>query len=92
MRWFFADGSFAAIGVLKNHIQVFFYLCGMKRILHTWLLIVLVMAGCAKQECGFLTPINSEDEEYALFLDSLEVLISDYNCYQMESNKIMTIK
>ena len=63
----------------------------MKRILHTWLLIVLVMAGCAKQECGFLTPINSEDEEYALFLDSLEVLISDYNCYNIEDSVLMPI-
>ena len=63
----------------------------MKRILHTWLLIVLVMAGCAKQECGFLTPINSEDEEYALFLDSLEVLISDYNCYHIEDSVLMPV-
>ncbi len=52
----------------------------MKRILYIGLLIVVVMMGCNKRECDFLSPIDSQDAEYTALLDSVESAVSDAKC------------
>ena len=46
----------------------------MKRILHIGLLIVVVLMGCNKRECDFLSPIDSQDAEYTELIDSVEAI------------------
>ena len=46
----------------------------MKRLLHIGLLIVVVMMGCNKRECDFLSPIDSQDAEYTKLLDSVDAI------------------
>ena len=46
----------------------------MKRVLYIGLLIVVVMIGCNKRECDFVSPIDSQDAEYTELLDSVEAI------------------
>ena len=46
----------------------------MKRILYIGLLIVVVMMGCNKRECDFVSPIDSQDAEYTELIDSVEAI------------------
>lgn len=46
----------------------------MKRILYIGLLIVVVLMGCNKRECDFLSPIDSQDAEYTELIDSVEAI------------------
>ena len=49
----------------------------MKRNLSIGLLILVVLIAWTKRDCDFLSPINSQDEEYTALLDSVETIICD---------------
>ncbi len=35
------------------------------------------MMGCSKRDCDFLTPVDSQDREYAALMDSVETAVCD---------------
>lgn len=37
----------------------------------------MVMMGCSKRDCDFLTPVDSQDREYAALMDSVETAVCD---------------
>ena len=46
----------------------------MKRLLHIVFLVILVIAACTKRGDDYLSPVDVQDAEYAMLIDSVEAV------------------
>ena len=51
----------------------------------------MVMMGCSKRDCDFLSPVDSQDVEYAALMDSVEVAVCDAKSVRFSDTMLMPV-